>query len=139
MPIPSADLTGVILRFPDRDVLVVSVYVEGKNHEALMGAMGELHDRILDFRNGTGRRTDVILAGDFNRHDLLWVGDEVTSRRQGEAGPIIDLMDEHGLLSLLPRGTKTWESPDRETTIDLMLASTELAEEVVISLWYPPD
>jgi hypothetical protein len=40
-------------------------------------------------------------------------------------------MDEHGLLSLLPPGTKTWEGPGCESTIDLMLTFTELAEEVV--------
>ncbi|KAJ3454196.1 hypothetical protein MRS44_018090 [Fusarium solani] len=93
----------------------------------------ETRDAVADpdFRNSTGKRTDVILAGDFNRHDQLWGGDEVTGRRQGEASPIIDLMDEHGLLSLLPRGTKTWEGPGGESTIDLMLASAELADEMV--------
>ena len=30
IPIPSADLTGAVLRLPDRDVLVISVYVEAK-------------------------------------------------------------------------------------------------------------
>ncbi len=32
--------------------------------------------------------------------------------RQGEADPIIDLMNEVGLSSLLPRGTKTWQLVD---------------------------
>ncbi|KAF5001003.1 hypothetical protein FDECE_11092 [Fusarium decemcellulare] len=54
---------------------------------------------LVSFRNSTGKKTDVIRAGDFNRHDQLWGGDEMTGRREGEAGPIIDLMDEHGLLS----------------------------------------
>ncbi|KAF6515846.1 hypothetical protein HZS61_004587 [Fusarium oxysporum f. sp. conglutinans] len=55
----------------------------------------------------------------------------VEPKRQGEAGPIIDLMDEHGRLSLLPQGTKTWEGPGGESTIDLTLASAELADEMV--------
>lgn len=131
VPIPSADLTGAIIRLPDRDVLVVSVYVEGSNENALRTAMEQLHRVMTGFRNSTGKRTDVILAGDFNRHDQLWGGDEVTGRRQGEADAIIDLMDEHGLLSLLPRGTKTWERGSAESTIDLVLASSELAEEMV--------
>ncbi|SCV61221.1 uncharacterized protein FFFS_15790 [Fusarium fujikuroi] len=129
--IPSADLTGAILRWPDREVLVVSVYVAGQDECALHTAMRQLHTTIASFRSGTGKRADMVLAGDFNRHDQLWGGDEVTGRRQGEAGPIIDLMDEHGLISLSPRGTKTWEGPDSESTIDLMLASTELADEMV--------
>ncbi|KAJ0132228.1 Uncharacterized protein HZ326_24674, partial [Fusarium oxysporum f. sp. albedinis] len=55
------------------------------------------------------------------------------------AGPIIDLMDEHGLLSLLPRGTKTWEGPGGESTIDLTLASAELADEMVHCGIYPTE
>jgi hypothetical protein len=86
MPIPSADLMGAILCRPHRKVLVVSVYVEGKLENALRIVMVPLHTAIASFRNSTGKRTDVILAGDFNRNDQLWGGNEVTGRRQGEAG-----------------------------------------------------
>ncbi|RYC77840.1 hypothetical protein BFJ63_vAg19286 [Fusarium oxysporum f. sp. narcissi] len=106
VPIPSADLTGAILRWPDREVLVVSVYVAGKDEEALRTAMRQLLTTIASFRSSTGKRTDIVIAGDFNRHDQLWGGDDVAGRRQGEAGPIIVLMDEHGLLSLLQRRGK---------------------------------
>lgn len=107
VPVPSADLTAAMLRLVERDVMVVSVYVEGKSAEALTIVVGLLHDLIDRFRDETGRRTDVLLAGDFNRHDILWGGDEVSVRRQGEGQPIVDLMNERGLCSLLPRGTKT--------------------------------
>ena len=40
-------------------------------------------------------------------------------------------MNEHAPLSLLPRGTKTWQNGDRELTIDLILASEELAAMVL--------
>ncbi|RFN41629.1 reverse transcriptase [Fusarium flagelliforme] len=130
VPIPSADLTGAILRWPDQEVLVVSVYVVGKDEDALRTAIRQLSTTIASFRNSTGKRTDIILAGDFSHHDQLWGGDEVTGRREGEAGPIVDLMDEHGLISLLPRGAKTWEGPGGESPIGLMLASAELAEEM---------
>ncbi|OWT42387.1 reverse transcriptase [Pochonia chlamydosporia 170] len=112
IPVPSADLTAAVLRLEGREILVVSVLIQ-------------------QFRNGKGGRTDAVLAGDFNRHDLLWGGDDVSAKRQGEAEPIIDLMNEHGLCSLLPRGTKTWQGRDAETTIDLVLATSELAEEMV--------
>jgi hypothetical protein len=80
---------------------------------------------MAEFRNGSGRRTNAMLVGDFNPHDTLWGGDEVTGRRQGEAGSIIELMGEHSLRSRLPRGTKTWEGPGGvESTIDLVLASS---------------
>ncbi|KJZ69447.1 hypothetical protein HIM_11152 [Hirsutella minnesotensis 3608] len=150
VPVPSADLTAVVLRLEGREVMVVSVYVEGKNDEALTSAMELLRDLIDRFRDGTGNRTDVVLAGDFNRHDLLWGGDDVSpnrqgegqpiidlmndfgqvsASRQGEGQPIIDLMNDFGLSSLLPRGTKTWQRADEESTIDLVLASAELADE----------
>lgn len=40
-------------------------------------------------------------------------------------------MNDHSLRSLLPRGTKTWQNQRHETTIDLMLASDELASAVI--------
>ncbi|GKU14749.1 unnamed protein product, partial [Fusarium langsethiae] len=58
----------------------------------------------------------------------MWGGDDVSVERQGEADPIIDLMNDFMLRSLLRRGTKTWQSGDYETTIDLALASEELAD-----------
>ncbi|EAQ84331.1 predicted protein [Chaetomium globosum CBS 148.51] len=84
IPVPSADLTAAQIRLPDRVVLVVSVYVEGGSDETLEVAMRELDRLIRRFRNGTGNRTDIILAGDFNRHDQLWGGDDVSPLRQVE-------------------------------------------------------
>ena len=51
--------------------------------------------------------------------------------RQGEAGPIVELMSEHALCSLLLRGMKTWQHNDIETAIDLILDPEELATSVV--------
>ena len=54
--------------------------------------------------------------------------------RQGEADPIIDLINEFSLSSLLKRGTKTWhgggQSGDCESTIDLVLASENLTDSM---------
>ncbi|KAE8551008.1 hypothetical protein EYB25_007240 [Talaromyces marneffei] len=131
IPVASPDLTAAILQLPDRAVLVVSVYVEGNNKEALISTTRLLHDLVVDIRGRDGIRTDVLIVGDFNRHDQLWGGDQISPARQGEAEVLVDYITEHSLQSLLPRGTKTWHSGDLETTIDLVLASTELAEEMV--------
>jgi hypothetical protein len=131
VPIQSSDLTAAVLRLPDRSILVVSVYVEPQDAEALRVAIRELHQVIRETRSKIGTRVDVVLAGDFNRHDQLWGGEDVSRERQGEADPIIDLMSEHALHSLLPRGTKTWQRGNHESTIDLVLASEELATSVV--------
>ncbi len=139
IPVPSADLTAAQIRLPDRAVLVVSVYVEGSSDDALEAAMRELDRLIRRFRSGTGTRTDIILAGDFNRHDQLWGGDNVSPLRQGEGDLIVNLMDEHSLCSLLPRGTKTWRSGAAESTIDLVLASAELADQLLRCRIHPCD
>ncbi|KAI7705111.1 hypothetical protein KC353_g13078 [Hortaea werneckii] len=127
--VPSADITVVLLRLPDRSVLLASVYVEGGNASALGETVMLLDDAISTSQRRGGPRIDLVIAGDFNRHDQLWGGDEVLASRQGEADPIIDFMNRWSLESLLPRGTKTWQNASRATTIDLMLASQELASK----------
>jgi hypothetical protein len=123
VPMQSSDLTAAVLRLPDRSMLVVSVYVKGENTAALLDTTGKLHRLIQETRARIGIRVDVVLAGDFNRHDQLW--EVMMSHRKGKErrDPIIDLMNEHALRSLLPRGTKTWQQGDQESTIDLVLAS----------------
>lgn len=129
--VPSADLTVVLLRLPDRPVLLASVYVEGGSGAALEETMRLLDDAVGEAQHYGEPRLDIVVAGDFNRHDQLWGGDEVLPSRQGEADPIIDFMNRWSLESLLPRGTKTWQNATRATTIDLVLASQELASNVL--------
>ena len=131
VPVQSSDLTAAVLRLPDRSILLVSVYIKPHDAEVLRDATCKLHQLIQETRNKIGTRVDVVLAGDFNRHDQLWGGDDVAWERQGEADPIIDLMSDHALRSLLPRGTKTWQRGNHESTIDLILVSEELAMSVV--------
>ncbi len=131
VPMQSSDLTAAVLRLPDRSVLVASVYVEPQDAEALGVAIFELHQVIKETRGKIGTRVDVVLAGDFNRHDQLWGGEDVSRERQGEADPIIDLMSDYGLRSLLPRGTKTWQQGKHKSTIGLVLASEDLATSMV--------
>ena len=68
-----------------------------------------------------------MIAGDFNQHNQLWGGDSVLNARQGQADGLVDFMNDFALQSLLPRGTKTWQRNGHESTIDLVLASSELA------------
>jgi hypothetical protein len=116
VPMPSPHMTAAILRLPDRTVLVVSVYVPRVDSQALRDTCDKLRNIITDVRRSAGIAVDVIISGDFNRHDQLWEGDDVSLVRQGEADRIVDLMDEMALNSLLPRGTKTWHGGDYDTT-----------------------
>ncbi|KAI2766141.1 transcriptional regulator family: Zinc finger, CCHC-type [Penicillium roqueforti] len=133
--IESPDLTAAVIRLPERRILIASVYVEGREPSALDNACDHLRKAITKVRRGSGTVVDIMIMGDFNRHDQLWGGDEVSSARQGEADPIIDLMNEFGLSNLLKRGTKTWHgggySGDCESTIDLALASGILTDSMI--------
>jgi len=131
VPIDSPDITAAIIRLPGRRVLVASVYVPGGDAQALRDACIHLSKATMDTRRNAGIVVEVVIAGDFNRHDQLWGGDEVSMERQGEADPIVDMMNELALSSLLPRGTKTWHGGDYDTTIDLVLATDELAATMV--------
>ena len=51
LPVASADLTAAVLRLPERDVLVVSVYVQGKDAEMLVSAMAAWPNSIIPRRH----------------------------------------------------------------------------------------
>ena len=74
VPMQSSDLTAAVLRLPGRSILVVSVYVEPQDAEALRVATCELYQVIRETQSKIGTRVDVLLTGDFNRHDQLWGG-----------------------------------------------------------------
>ncbi len=131
IPIASSDLTAALLTLPDRAILVISVYIAGADEEAHRISTHKLRQAIRETRQRVGTRVDVMLLGDFNRHDQIWGGDDVAPERQGEADPIIDLMSDYHLQSLLPRGTKTWQKGPLSTIIDLVLVSEELAASVL--------
>ncbi|KAM3560256.1 hypothetical protein ARSEF4850_003736 [Beauveria asiatica] len=131
VPVESSDMTAALVRISDRVLLVVSVYVEGLDGQTLIGTCNALSKLIQDARHKEGGVVDVAIMGDFNRHDQLWGGDDVSMVRQGEGDAIVNLMNEFSLRSLLPRGTKTWQGGEHESTIDLVLASDELADEVI--------
>jgi ribonuclease HI len=129
--IETPDITAAVVRLPDRLILVASVYVPGGDPQALRETCDSLRKAVRDVSSGAGVVVEVLIAGDFNRHDQLWGGDEVSLERQGEADQIIDLMSDFALSSLLRRGTKTWQGGEHETTIDLVLASEELTASTV--------
>lgn len=124
----SPDLTAAMINLHDKSILVVSAYVAGQDNSALRDTCAVLRNLITDSRRRTDRPVEILIAGDFNRHDQLWGGDGVSMDRQGEADQLVELMGDYSLTSLLPRGTKTWHDGRYETTIDLVLASEGLVE-----------
>ena len=132
--IASADIAGVLL-FTPSPTLAISVYIPpGRGCEGTrtltqgLDAIREAHHRA---QCEYGDNIDTLIVGDFNRHDQLWGGNQVATRnRQGEAEPIVLLMADWGLTSLLPRGIFTREEGPHRSTIDTVLASTDLSRRV---------
>src|ERR1035438_4113445 len=132
--VDSSDITAAVVQLPNRAVLVASVYVPRGNRTplALQQTLNYIQQLIRKAHRQASTRMDILIVGDFNRHDQLWGRDNILARRQGEADPIIDLMGEFSLHSLLERGTKTWIGQEGiESTVDLTLASEELAAEMI--------
>jgi Reverse transcriptase (RNA-dependent DNA polymerase)/Endonuclease-reverse transcriptase len=132
----STDLTAALVEVGRREILVISVYIPPK----ISRTDRELHESLLlinkivtETRRTQREKIELIIAGDFNRHDQLWGGDHIVNTdRQGEAEEIIQLMADLDLQSPVPRGITTWQSRSdaKESTIDLMLVTPELMSEV---------
>ena len=142
--VDSADITAVVAYVGGRKLVVVSVYIptlksmqnRDKGREALTSRLDIIRE-VVQREQLRDPHTEVIVAGDFNRHNPLWGGSSVDNEpRQEESEPIIDFMGELSLQSLLPAGTITYECVRGKSTIDLMLATERLAEDLVeCSLW----
>ena len=73
----------------------------------------------------------MIVAGDFNQHNILWGGTAVSDERQGEAEPIIKMMGAQGLISLLKYGIITRDQGGDAFIINLVLVSQSLANIII--------
>lgn len=71
MWIESPDLTAAVIRLPERLIFIASVYVEGGEVSALIDAYDHLRKAIIKVRRDTGAVVDIIIIGDFNRHNQL--------------------------------------------------------------------
>lgn len=123
--IPSKDVTAIEIQVENRTCLVFSVYVppiEGTSDhytETINNTLQQVESACSRYPSH-----EIILCGDFNRHDQLWGGDAI---RRDEGERILQCIDQLGLQLLLPRGTATHDSG---TTIDLVLATSGLANDL---------
>ena len=71
VPIESPDITAAIIRLPGRLVFVTLVYVLGEDAQALRDICTHLRKAIVDTKRNASIVEEVVIAGDFNRHDQL--------------------------------------------------------------------
>lgn len=69
--IESSDLTAAVITLPERKILVVSVYIQGVDKQALTDTCALLRDTIMKTRRDEGQIVNVVLIRNFNRHDHL--------------------------------------------------------------------
>lgn len=145
LPVKLADITAVVAHIRQRRILIVSVYIpdlcsrrtKEENLEELTSRL-EMINEMVQNELLRDPHTDVVVAGDFNRHSQLWGGSRVSrTSRQDESALIIDFMAERSLQSLLPAGMLTFESDaGRTSIIDLMLTIPRLESDLAkCSIW----
>ena len=142
----SPDITIIRMSIGDRYILIASVYVPCRGTQVEDDGRGQAADeRRLKTRLdevqaaiGTERQRcpelEVFIAGDFNRHDIQWGGNErAHESRQGEAQGILDFIEEEDLQQLTPQGMITWERDGMSaSTIDLAFASERLYDDRIL-------
>lgn len=124
----------------ERRILIASVYIPcvhavgilpSQSQEQMCQSIRRL-DSIIESERVTYPDTDIVVAGEFNRHDMLWGGPAIgETNRQGEAEPIVNFIEQQGLQSLLLPGEITYETAGFRSTIDLSLASHNLASNLI--------
>jgi ribonuclease HI len=141
----SPDITAVRLKAHGHEILLVSVYIPTISTPSDGGERGtrvdehNLRTRMQLLQTAIEKEKEqcpgleLVIAGDFNRHDLLWGGEEVgLGTRQGEAQGIREFIETNDLQLLLPRGTITWERDGiAASTIDLVCSSERLFSDRV--------
>lgn len=145
LAVDSPDITAILAHISGKRIVLVSVYipdlnVRRNNEENLeeLSSRVEMISKLVQDELLRDPHTEVIIAGDFNRHNPLWGGSDIANApRLDESAPIIDLMAELSLQSLLPTGVITFVNDTGGTsTIDLMLTTPGLASELAkCSLW----
>jgi ribonuclease HI len=105
------DITAIQLKGEYGKLTIINVYNDC-THSASEVAIGQLMRRQAEKIRGD-ENSYVIWAGDFNRHHPLWDRDEDTHLFTGEAQRaaerLINLVAEHDMEMLLPKGIPTLE------------------------------
>jgi len=126
IPVDSPDITAVELTLGEMAIVAVSIYVP----HAPVRERGKRRIRrqlqLIREIKDTRPAHELILAGDFNRHDQLWGGDRVTVQ---EGGEIVALMRQYNLQLAIKRGTPTHSTG---TAIDLILLSCGLYRTMLV-------
>jgi len=140
--VDSYDITAITIPLQDKILLAItcydprdkgSVYEQERQLSSRMALVQQTIQQVLDAY--PAQAVEVCIGADLNRHHVLWGGPQTLRswERHEEANPIIDLMQECRLHSLLKSGTITWEhqSQRMHSTPDIVLGSAGIQEAIV--------
>jgi hypothetical protein len=137
IPVDSYDTVAVLVRLQDRLLFIAASYDprDGRSTAARETALAKQSEAVRAAKTeAAGEPVDVLLCTDFNRHHELWGGVKATQdhTRQTEGEPIVDLLQELELQTLLPPGTIIWEhqSGDLTSTVDVIAGSEGIVEHL---------
>ena len=116
----SPDVTGVQITFDLQTVLIINVYNDCKNNDAIDEVSTFLSQKFPSEQVPCNMH--IILAGDFNRHHSLWEDERNAHLTSSEAAlcPLLEIVDTFDLrMALPPRiptlqalSTGNWTRPD---------------------------
>ena len=130
--VPSGDITAVVIRGTESDLLLYNVYNDGENDTSL-NALISAHNTVSAIPNAKHRH--IIWLGDFNRHHPVWDNANDTRLFTDEAltsaERLIEAIADAGLEMALPAGlpthihnvTKQWTRLDHVFISDYSLSS----------------
>jgi endonuclease/exonuclease/phosphatase family metal-dependent hydrolase len=119
----SRDCQEVRVKTNGSELRVINVY----NDQQRGAALDLLQGILPTIREQKG--TSYLVLGDFNLHHPVWGGD--AAPRDARAEDLLDLMETAGLDSWLAPGTVTRDQAGSQSTIDLVLASYSLREQML--------
>lgn len=96
-----------MVEYAEHLVVVISLYVpygaNANENEQLLKTRLKLAKTAQQYvEQLKGKKIEIIIGGDFNRHDQLWGGSKISETpRQGEGARVIDFILENDLQLLL--------------------------------------
>lgn len=104
---------------------IINIY----NDQRYAAALGLLQDILPPPRLQRQQKVSYLVLGDFNLHHPVWGGDNAP--RDARAADLLDLMESVGLDNWIRPGTVTRDQAGSQSTIDLVLASYSLREQMI--------
>jgi exonuclease III len=91
--VESLDVTMIQLE-GDTDVIIASIYIPGpaSDTQIVDAILGKVKAAIEKVKQSSRKEIEILLMGDFNRHDQMWGGPDVIDTNPNEGDRILEMM-----------------------------------------------